>query len=317
MGLRRTQSRGPGGKVVRNKFADVFYDIAKDDPRQVMIVADISPAGSIERFRTDFPERFINTGVAEQIMIGMAAGLAIGGYRPWCYTIATFALYRPFEFVRDDLAYQQLPVVVVGIGGGLAYSTLGATHHAMEDVAVAAAIPGLTILTPSDPLETEAATRWLAASMPNGPVYLRLGKAGEPNLTGDSPDKWEPGHIRQIRSSNGDHAILTYGTALKIAVDAADQMASKPAVFSCCSIRPVPFLDLAWLLKSYRVITVVEEMVTTVGLGVQLQAMASSAGYGTEINRWGLEPAFKHVYGSHADLLKAHRLTAEGIARGY
>ena len=122
---------------MRNRFADTFYELGKADPRLCVVVADISPAGSIAKFRREFPRRFINTGVSEQIMIGMAAGMAQRGLRPFAYTIATFTLYRPFEMVRDDLCYQNLPVTIVGIGGGVTYSTLGATHHAQEDVAIA------------------------------------------------------------------------------------------------------------------------------------------------------------------------------------
>ena len=101
---------------MRNKFASAFYELAKNDSRLVIVVADISPAGSIAQFREEFPERFINTGVSEQSMIGIAAGMALRGMRPFAYTIATFALYRPFEFIRDDIAYQGLPVTVVGVG---------------------------------------------------------------------------------------------------------------------------------------------------------------------------------------------------------
>ena len=122
---------------MRNRFADTFYELGKADPRLCVVVADISPAGSIAKFRNEFPRRFINTGVSEQIMIGMVAGMAQRGLRPFAYTIATFTLYRPFEMVRDDLCYQNLPVTIVGIGGGVTYSTLGATHHAQEDVAIA------------------------------------------------------------------------------------------------------------------------------------------------------------------------------------
>ena len=171
---------------MRNTFANTFYEAGKRDTRLAVVVADISPAGSMQKFRDDFPERFINTGVAEQIMIGMCAGMALRGLRPFAYTIATFALFRPFEFVRDDLCYHNLPVTVVGIGGGVTYSTLGATHHAMEDVAVAGAIPNMAIIAPCDPAETRAATLWCVEQM-RGPVYLRLGKAGEPDFTTAAP----------------------------------------------------------------------------------------------------------------------------------
>jgi transketolase C-terminal domain/subunit len=116
------------------------------EDKRLVVVADISPAGSIAKFREEFPDRFVNTGVAEQIMIGLAAGMALRGLRPFAYTIATFALYRPFEFVRDDIAYQELPVTVVGIGGGVNYSTLGGTHHAMEDIAIGFRWGGLRVL---------------------------------------------------------------------------------------------------------------------------------------------------------------------------
>jgi transketolase len=143
---------------MRNSFADVIYEIGKSDNRICAIVADISPAGSIVKFREQFPDRFINTGVAEQAMIGIAAGLALKGMRPFCYTIATFSLYRPFEMIRVDLCYQNLPVTVIGMGAGVIYSTLGGTHHTMEDVAVASAIPNMTVLAPCDPEEMRLAT---------------------------------------------------------------------------------------------------------------------------------------------------------------
>ena len=193
---------------MRNRFADTFYELGKADPRLCVVVADISPAGSIAKFRSEFPRRFVNTGVSEQIMIGMTAGMAQRGLRPFAYTIATFTLYRPFEMVRDDLCYQNLPVTIVGIGGGVTYSTLGATHHAQEDVAIASAIPNLSVIAPCDPSETEAATRWCAAQE-QGPVYLRLGKAGEPDLSKDAPDAWAFGKLRQAaRGTRRLHPLL-------------------------------------------------------------------------------------------------------------
>jgi transketolase len=206
---------------VRNRFADTFYELGKVDPRLCVVVADISPAGSIAKFRNEFPRRFINTGVSEQIMIGMTAGMAQRGLKPFAYTIATFTLYRPFEMVRDDLCYQNLPVTIVGIGGGVTYSTLGATHHAQEDVAIASAIPNLSVIAPCDPSETEAATRWCAAQE-QGPVYLRLGKAGEPDLSKGAPDTWAFGKLRRLRAGR-DICILSYGPIMKRAFAVAER----------------------------------------------------------------------------------------------
>src|SRR5712691_7675052 len=160
---------------MRNTFSEALYKAASANPDVYIVVADISPAGSMGKFRDQYPERFINVGVAEQSMIGICAGLALKGCQPFAYTIATFILYRPFEMVRDDLCYQNLPVTIAGIGGGVTYSTLGATHHAQEDVSIACSIPNMNVIAPCDPLETEAATRWCAQQQ-IGPVYLRLGK---------------------------------------------------------------------------------------------------------------------------------------------
>src|SRR3546814_2052640 len=107
-GLPTGADRAAGSGTMRNRFADVFYELGRVDPRLCIVVADISPAGSIAKFRTEFPERFVNTGIAEQVMIGMTAGMAQRGLRPFAYTIATFTLFRPYEFVRDDLCYQNL-----------------------------------------------------------------------------------------------------------------------------------------------------------------------------------------------------------------
>ena len=175
---------------MRNNFAEVLYEEGKKDNKICVVVADISPAGSIQKFRNEFPDRFINCGVAEQSMIGIAAGLALKGFRPFCYTIATFTLYRPFEMVRVDLCYQNLPVTIIGMGAGAIYSTLGGTHHTIEDVAVAGALPNMTVIAPCDPSEMRDATRWCATKS-NGPVYMRLGKVGEPDITENAIDKFE------------------------------------------------------------------------------------------------------------------------------
>ena len=183
---------------MRDKFADVIFEEGKKNDKICALVADISPAGSMMEFRKKFPNRFINCGVAEQAMIGIAAGLALKGMRPFCYTIATFSLFRPFEMVRVDLCYQNLPVTVIGMGAGVIYSTLGSTHHTMEDISVASSIPNMTVLAPCDPEEMKLATRW-CATRSKGPVYMRLGKRGEPVFTKNSVDKFQIGKIRYLK----------------------------------------------------------------------------------------------------------------------
>src|SRR5258708_24580214 len=126
---------------MRNTSSEALYQEATGNPDVYIVVADISPAGSMSKFSTEYPERFINVGVAEQSMIGICAGLALKGCQPFAYTIATFSLYRPFEMVRDDLGYQNLPVTVVGMGAGIIYSALGGPPPLHEGISTARALP--------------------------------------------------------------------------------------------------------------------------------------------------------------------------------
>ena len=189
---------------MRNNFAEVLYEEGKKNKKICVVVADISPAGSIQKFRNQFPDRFINCGVAEQSMIAISAGLAMEGFRPFCYTIATFSIFRPYEMVRIDLCYQNLPVTIIGMGAGLIYNTLGVTHQTYEDIAITTALPNMQVLAPCDPLEMKEATEW-CANKSNSPTYMRLGKAGEPNLTENAVDKFEIGKIVNIDDTNAPH----------------------------------------------------------------------------------------------------------------
>jgi transketolase len=299
---------------VRDAFARTLYEIGKADPRVFIVVADISPAGSMAAFRNEFPERFVNVGVAEQSMIGLCAGLAQRGFRPFAYTIATFSAYRPFEQIRDDLCYQNLPVTVVGIGGGVSYSTLGATHHAQEDVAVLGAIPNMSILAPCDPAETAAAT-W-AAFQHDGPVYLRLGKAGEPNLTADAAEPFAFGKLRRIRPGK-EICFLSYGPIMKMTLEVASRVeketGSSAAVISAHTLKPLDAAAIAEVLDTYRHVVVVEEHSVRGGLGAQVKELAWDRRARCELQSFGLQDAFHHVYGSQADVWRAHGLTADAI----
>lgn len=299
---------------MRNRFADTFYELGKADPRLCVVVADISPAGSIAKFRTEFPDRFINTGVAEQIMIGMVAGMAQRGLRPFAYTIATFTLYRPFEMVRDDLCYQNLPVTIVGIGGGVTYSTLGATHHAQEDVAIATAIPNMSVIAPCDPAEVEAATRW-CATQERGPVYLRLGKAGEPDFTSKLAEPFVFGKLRYLRRGS-DVCVLSYGSIMKMAAEITDRLSAQGNSMSLVSVHTLKPLDmegLGQILSSHREVVVIEEMSPQGSLGTKLKALAFDRQATCKIRCFSLQDEFIHQYGSHEQLLAAHGLSAETI----
>jgi transketolase len=298
---------------VRNAFSEALYEEATGNPDLYIVVSDISPAGSIAKFRSGYPNRFINVGVAEQSMIGICAGLALKGCQPFAYTIATFSLYRPFEMIRDDLGYQNLPVTVVGMGAGLVYSTLGGTHHAQEDIAVAGAIPNMQIIAPCDPPECVEATRWCARQR-NGPVYLRLGKAGEPVLTKDA-EPWRFGKIRYLRRGT-EICILSYGIITGMAMTVADRLASQGKSVSLASVHTMKPLDregIADALSRHRHVIVIEEHAPQGGLAAQAKQIAWDRRAGCRLDTFTLQDAFIHNYGSHEDLLAAHGLTAERI----
>tara|TARA_B100000965_G_C19599042_1_gene761594 strand:+ start:4359 stop:5276 length:918 start_codon:yes stop_codon:yes gene_type:complete len=299
---------------MRNKFADVIYKIGKKDNRICAIVADISPAGSMINFREEFPDRFINCGVAEQSMIGIAAGLALKGMRPFCYTIATFSIYRPFEMIRVDLCYQNLPVTVIGMGAGVIYSTLGGTHHTMEDIAVASAIPNMTVIAPCDPIEMELATEWCATKS-SGPVYMRLGKAGEPNLTNNAIDEFVIGKIRYLKKGK-KIAILSYGITVSMAFDLEKRFAEineNVSVICIHTIKPLDKKNISKILMEYEKVVILEEHVPHGGLSSKVKEIAIDCGNNAKIYSYTLQDQFIHFYGSHKELLSRHGLDVDKI----
>lgn len=299
---------------MRNSFANAFYELTRNDPRIYLVVADITAAAGVASFQKESPERFINVGVAEQMMIGMCAGLAMRGCTPFAYTIATFTIYRPFEQVRIDCCYQNLPVRLVGVGAGVNYSTLGSTHHAQEDVALMSALPNMTILAPCDPLETRDVT--LATADIPGPVYLRLGKAGEPTLTSDAPEPFRLGKIRKIK--DGDSmAILAYGPITKMAIDAATRLEKEHcrscAVYSVHSLKPLDREGIARVLQQYEVVGVLEEHSPRGGLGPAVKEIAWDTSATARLRTFALKDEFIHAYGTHTELLAAHGLSTERV----
>ncbi|MBM3569693.1 MAG: transketolase [Alphaproteobacteria bacterium] len=300
---------------MRNKFAEALYRLSRSDPRIHIVVADISPAGPMNEFRKEFPERFINVGVAEQSMIGICAGLALKGMLPFAYTIATFALYRPFEMVRDDLCYQNLPVTVVGIGGGVIYSTLGGTHYAQEDITIAGAIPNMSILAPCDPAEATAATEYLVGADRKGPCYLRFGKAGEPDITKDAIEPFRFGKLRYLRRGR-DVAILSYGVTMGLAVKAAAALADKGksvSVIGCPTVKPLDREGVIEVLRSHPRVVVAEENAPRGGLASEVKSVAWDIQARCALQTITLKDEFVHCYGSHEDLLAAHGLSVPAI----
>lgn len=299
---------------MRNTFSETLYECAKIDPSIYIVVADISPAGSMMKFREEYPERFINVGVAEQVMIGMCAGLALKGCRPFAYTIATFTLYRPFEMVRDDLCYQNLPVTVVGMGSGVIYSTLGGTHHTMEDVSIATALPNMQVLCPCDPLEAIEATRY-CATQDAGPVYLKLGKAGEPRITETAIEPFTIGRLRYLKKGT-DICIMSYGPIAKMGLAVAEALEAdgqSVSLISAHTIKPLDVEGVAKALRDHKRVVVIEENVPHGGLSSRVKEIALDTKAPCDLKTFNLKDEFIHYYGSYDGLLEAHGLSESRI----
>ncbi len=202
---------------MRNAFIDELVALAAVHPQVALVVGDLGYS-VVEPFADRFPDRFINAGVAEQNMTGLAAGMASEGYHVFTYSIANFPSFRCAEQIRNDVDYHRLPVTVVAVGGGLAYGALGYSHHAVQDYALFRSFPNLVIAAPGDPLEVRACLRWLIANPQ--PSYLRLGKAGEPVFHAGVPEV-SPGRWLEVASGaqpDGE-TLLATGATLALAME--------------------------------------------------------------------------------------------------
>jgi transketolase len=198
---------------MRNAFIEELVLAADHNPNIALVVGDLG-YGVVESFARRFPERFFNAGVAEQNMMGLSAGLASEGFHVFAYSIANFPTFRCAEQIRNDVDYHGLPVTVVAVGGGLAYGSLGYSHHAIQDYALIRSFPNMLIAAPGDPMEVRACMRYLVTNPQ--PSYLRLGKAGEACVHAEVPVV-EPGRWVTVKAGKTSNmAFLSTGAALAL-----------------------------------------------------------------------------------------------------
>ena len=251
---------------MRNAFADELTRLSNLDPRLVMLSGDIGNR-LFDKFRAAHPTRFYNCGVAEQNMTGVAAGMALSGMRPITYTITPFATTRCLEQIRTDICYHDLPVIVVGVGAGLSYAGLGPTHHACEDIAFLRAIPNMVVICPGDAWEVRAAMR--AALQQDRPVYIRIGKRGEPKIHADTPENFRIGKALPI-SDGTDVCLLSTGTMLPETIETAHLLAQRGISAQVVSFHTVKPLDEDFLrtaLSRFRLVATIEEHSLIGGFG--------------------------------------------------
>jgi len=265
---------------MRNAFAQEVTKIAQEREDVVLLSGDIGNR-LFDKFKEVAPKRFFNCGVAEANMITVAAGMASCGPLPVCYTIASFLTYRVIEQIRLDLGYHHQKVVLVGTGAGLSYASLGSTHHSVEDMGMLRLIPGLAVLAPGDEMELRPALR--AALDYPGPVYIRIGKKGEPVVHETEP-KVAIGKALRVREGK-DVWILSLGNMLPPAMEAAEALAGQGiscGVASMGSLKPLDTGLLAEVFGSAKVVATLEEHSVLGGLGTATAEWMAANGKGAK-----------------------------------
>lgn len=297
---------------MRNAFIGALLELAEEDLRIVLLTGDLGFM-VLEPFAEKMPERFINVGVAEQNMVGLAAGLAEAGCVPFVYSIGTFASMRPYEFIRNGPLLHSLPVRIVGVGAGFDYGHNGVTHYALEDVAIMRAQPEMTVIAPADPAQAITALR--RTHDITAPIYFRIGKAGAAvrNLDGH----FEVGRLDRVLEGD-DVAIVALGSIAAEAVEAAELLAEDgigAAVAVVASVQPAPFEDLAGLLADMPYVVTVEAHYRTGGLGSLVAEVIAEYGLRCRLARYAVESMPRGVTGTAAFLNGIHGLSADALRK--
>ena len=296
---------------MRNAFAEEITLLAQERKDVVLLSGDIGNR-LFDRFKEIAPERFFNCGVAEANMVGVAAGMAASGLRPVCYTIASFLTYRVVEQIRLDLGYHHQRVILVGTGAGLSYASLGSTHHSVEDMGMLRLIPGLAVLAPGDAMELRPALR--AAFDYPGPVYLRIGKKGEPVIHAKEPD-FKIGKALRIRE--GKRAwILSLGNTLPLALEAADLLKAQGidcGVVSMGSLKPLDTALLKEVFESSKVVLTLEEHSVLGGLGTAVAEWKAANPSKGKLLTFGTPDQFLHETTHQSSARAWAGLTAQRI----
>jgi transketolase len=285
---------------MRTAFIDTLCELAAQDERIWLLTADLGYS-VLERFATRFPDRYVNVGVAEQNLIGIAAGLARCGLVPWVYSIANFPTLRCLEQVRNDVCYHNGNVKIVAVGGGFAYGPHGYTHHGLEDLAILRSLPSMTVIAPADPVETRLATRAVAGRP--SPCYLRLGKAREAVVHLQEPE-FELGKALLARPGIDVTLISTGGMLEETLAVAARLEASgiEARVLSMHTIKPLDADAVRCAAEETGVVVTVEEHSITGGLGSAVAEVVAEAGGNVRFRRFGVPDELRHAVGSQAHL---------------
>lgn len=295
---------------MRTAYIDTLYDLASRDKRVYALISD-NGAIVYDKYKRDLESQYLNLGISEANMLGMAAGMASCGKIPFAYTIGAFLAYRAFEFIRNDICLQKQNVKIVGTGAGETYSALGPTHHSTEDLGGLRALPNLVILCPASPLEVKKAT--IAAYEYEGPVYLRLGTNKEPEIYADDYS-FEIGKGVTLKLGN-DLTLISTGSIVNDVLEVAKRLQNdgiQARVINIHTIKPIDREIIVRAVEETGKIITIEDHNVMGGLGSAVAEIIAESGYGVRFKRLGLR-GFSSGYGTYAQVKATNGLGIEKI----
>ena len=298
---------------MRTNFINQLIEEARHNDKIFLLVGDLG-YHVIEPFAEEFPDRFLNVGIAEQNMAGIAAGLAMTGYNVFFYSIGNFPTIRCLEQIRNDIAYHQANVKVVSVGAGYAYGSLGATHQATEEIGALRVLPNMVVATPGDPLEARAITK-ISASY-DGPMYIRLGKAGEKTVHSEDSINLKIGDICSVITREGNQiAVLACGNILDAALHQINEENLNYDLYSVPFVKPINKEQLINIVKTHPAgLITIEEHQSSCGMGSAIVEVLNDLYYEGDIEvypkvkRIAIPDEFADVVGTQQYLREHEKL---------
>ncbi|NUN63503.1 transketolase [Pseudanabaena biceps] len=292
---------------MRNAFSNALVNAAKSDQRVVLLTGDHGYS-LFDEFRKVCPDQYINAGVAEQNMVGVAAGLAKAGFKPFVYGLSAFVPIRVLEQIKLDICYEQLPVILIGDGAGVVYSSLGSSHQSTEDIAALRAIPHIAILSPADSYEMTQCMNLALQS--NQPVYLRIGKADLAPIH-DSLIDFQLGELCQVKQGTSKICLIATGSMVKTAMSVSEKLGNVE-VWSAPCIKPINTEQVISIAQRHELIVVLEEHSVYGGLGSAIAEITSEYSP-IRVRRIGIQDRFSKFCGSYQYLMEEHNLNLESV----
>lgn len=300
---------------MRNATINYIFEEAKRNPDIILLTADLGYS-VMEKFMLELPKQFINIGIAEQNMIGIAAGLALSGKKVFVYTIAPFATMRCFEQIRVDVCYQNLDVTIIGVGGGFAYGTLGTTHYALEDIAIMRSLPNMKVFCPADPFEAELIAK--KSITDGGPSYIRLNRGGEQKIGNRESGDFDINNPWRLLGDKHDVVVIACGNIVEEAHRAVKSVINNGRLVSLYSlpvIKPLNKDNIFQIIQDSKVVITVEEHNTIGGLGSAMAEVIAESCSGLVLVRLGVNDEYLPFIGKQDFMRDAAGISAEKIEK--